>query len=493
MIIFKLVVALLLLCSPCWGAYTKWAVVTDAEFGAVGDGSNDDTAEIQAALDTGSPVYIPPGTYKVSSDLLLNYPGQIISGQINANGTSHIYIISNAGFTNGVVKVLARNIQIRDLLFTFAQPNNDDLSDVDGDSNTTESCGDVWDDDNSLFTSCLAYMWAHGLTQYVPAVYSNGYPVDINDCKITNAWDGIYLNGAVGGTSIHNLEISSFDDAVEVASLTNGSVNIDSMHYWPFDLTSSENDDISSFLFDIDDTTEPSGSVAVKVGDCYPGSQVNITNAMFMYSYGIFMQTRAVPGSVNYPRVTFKNSWDERANAILMLDGELLVDSCLLQCTTAGAPLPYTGSGYSLRKLAGKAVIKNSYIRFSWYVGSNGPSGCDDGIIYNKTGDLIIDGCYIYKTGDELYNFNIEGGQCIFSNNVFFMNAHVTPAIGYVASGALITMVGNRFTYGVPVKLAADGDHILYGNWFYADGQDSGGNDLPSSYSGIVYENNIDQ
>lgn len=50
------------------------------DFGAVGDGSNDDTAEIQAAIDaaaaygvgyTGATVYFPPGRYKISSSLTL--------------------------------------------------------------------------------------------------------------------------------------------------------------------------------------------------------------------------------------------------------------------------------------------------------------------------------------------------------------------------------------------------------------------------------------
>jgi polygalacturonase len=39
------------------------------DFGAVGDGSNDDTAAIQAALNTGKYVYLPKGTYKTTSSL----------------------------------------------------------------------------------------------------------------------------------------------------------------------------------------------------------------------------------------------------------------------------------------------------------------------------------------------------------------------------------------------------------------------------------------
>ena len=47
--------------------------VSVKDFGAVGDGTTDDTAAIQAALDTMQPVYMPPGEYLVTDTLLLEY------------------------------------------------------------------------------------------------------------------------------------------------------------------------------------------------------------------------------------------------------------------------------------------------------------------------------------------------------------------------------------------------------------------------------------
>lgn len=47
-------------------------VVSVKDFGAVGDGTTDDTAAIQAAIDTGNPVYIPPSTYKTTSPLTMS-------------------------------------------------------------------------------------------------------------------------------------------------------------------------------------------------------------------------------------------------------------------------------------------------------------------------------------------------------------------------------------------------------------------------------------
>jgi len=56
--------------------------VKDPTYGAVGNGVTDDTAAIQAAIDSsyGADVYFPPGTYRVTAPLLLNTQGAILRG-----------------------------------------------------------------------------------------------------------------------------------------------------------------------------------------------------------------------------------------------------------------------------------------------------------------------------------------------------------------------------------------------------------------------------
>ena len=52
-------------------------------FGAVGDGSTDDTTALQSAINSGLPLYCPPGTYKTTATLLVTKPandGQTIRG-----------------------------------------------------------------------------------------------------------------------------------------------------------------------------------------------------------------------------------------------------------------------------------------------------------------------------------------------------------------------------------------------------------------------------
>lgn len=66
------------------------------EKGAKGDGVTDDTAAIQAALTASHSVYLPAGTYKISSDLEFS-AGQILHG----DGPNSSYLV-NAGTTDGI-------------------------------------------------------------------------------------------------------------------------------------------------------------------------------------------------------------------------------------------------------------------------------------------------------------------------------------------------------------------------------------------------------
>ena len=55
-------------------------IVSVKDFGAIGDGSNDDTASFQAAIDsletTGGTLFIPKGNYKITSQLNVIYTEQ---------------------------------------------------------------------------------------------------------------------------------------------------------------------------------------------------------------------------------------------------------------------------------------------------------------------------------------------------------------------------------------------------------------------------------
>lgn len=76
-------------------------------YGAVGDGVTDDTAAVQAALNSGGSnvVYFPEGVYKVSSQLEYPYKRIMIIG--DGSGKSIIRLADNAvGFESGVIPLL---------------------------------------------------------------------------------------------------------------------------------------------------------------------------------------------------------------------------------------------------------------------------------------------------------------------------------------------------------------------------------------------------
>ena len=60
-------------------------VVSVKDFGAVGDGVAIDTSAIQAALNTGKAVFVPSGTYRVTSSLSITATGQSLYGAGNSS------------------------------------------------------------------------------------------------------------------------------------------------------------------------------------------------------------------------------------------------------------------------------------------------------------------------------------------------------------------------------------------------------------------------
>jgi|GEM_PF-3293936 hypothetical protein len=98
--------------------------VSVKDFGAVGDGVADDTAAIQAALNTGNSVYLPDGTYKTTSPLYLDSEAVLFG-----SGKSNV-VIKKTTTTSGVGSNTARggavtDSYVKNCIIICRHPNND--------------------------------------------------------------------------------------------------------------------------------------------------------------------------------------------------------------------------------------------------------------------------------------------------------------------------------------------------------------------------------
>jgi hypothetical protein len=85
-----------------------WVNIKDPKFGAIGNGSHDDTAAIQAAIDYAfahnrNAIYCPAGTYKVSNTIWLDPPNNMRAqtwagtGHFTASGNVLTVASTNSG------------------------------------------------------------------------------------------------------------------------------------------------------------------------------------------------------------------------------------------------------------------------------------------------------------------------------------------------------------------------------------------------------------
>jgi hypothetical protein len=181
------------------------AVASVIDFGAVGDGTTDDTAAIQAALNASNTVYLPAGSYKITDQLTL---------------PNNALMFGDDRYNSRLV------VQ-----------NDFNLS-----ANGVLSLGAVHEPGPNLHDFGI-YMYQDGtetvranLIQYPPAIdlATNRAPrTMINRMHIQGAKVGIDASGNNGGTHINNVEIMAYDTGI----LFNGSLDfcyLSDVEMWPF-------------------------------------------------------------------------------------------------------------------------------------------------------------------------------------------------------------------------------------------------------------------
>ena len=101
---------------------SDWVSVKD--FGAVGNGTTDDTSAVQAAINVGGSIYFPPGTYKLSSQITYTMPTTVTSINIFGAGAEQTQLVWAAGGGMRINHIGQYNSShVRDLCFMTGSSN----------------------------------------------------------------------------------------------------------------------------------------------------------------------------------------------------------------------------------------------------------------------------------------------------------------------------------------------------------------------------------
>lgn len=93
--------------------------VSVKDFGAVGDGVADDTAAIQAAIDSGASIYFPNGTFKINSSITIDVSNVNIYGAgrdqsiIQASGAFPVFEFGNDPLVTNISNFVLKNLAVQ--------------------------------------------------------------------------------------------------------------------------------------------------------------------------------------------------------------------------------------------------------------------------------------------------------------------------------------------------------------------------------------------
>ena len=206
--------------------------VSVKDFGAVGDGTTDDTSAIQSALNTGRVVLLPAGTYKVTSTLNITVNGTGLVGEgkksvIAPNaGSTDIFLIGDG--TNPCSGLIFKDFQIwpsaartggyafncRFICYSyFYNVRIGDLNDYTANSNTHRLYDGIYFD---RFAQCIIeggeiVVAQNGIKTRGNADQSFGLELSIDgDLRIVFAGGkAIWIGGASGGIYFNRFDISA--------------------------------------------------------------------------------------------------------------------------------------------------------------------------------------------------------------------------------------------------------------------------------------------
>jgi hypothetical protein len=201
--------------------------VTVKDFGAVGDGTTDDTTAIQAALDTGKAIYAPVGTYLISSTLRLAADGQIFygAGTGNVNEPART-ILKWGGAANGKMFSISngtsenwQNCTFRDMFL-----NGNSLANIAVECYDSTISGGAWR--NRFVNLTISNLAGANSTAF--DLGSGSFPDFAHDTEISSCFVIGAVRGAIGAGSLQRFINTTFSSCTSGVSALAGSA-------WSFD------------------------------------------------------------------------------------------------------------------------------------------------------------------------------------------------------------------------------------------------------------------
>lgn len=421
------------------------------DYGAAGNGITDDTAAIQAAISTGQHVYIPTGSYLITSALTITQPGQMISG----DGRNASVLVVNYTFNlsaQGVIVFACGEAgpQLQDFGMSFAQPDTANRSD---------------------------------LIQYPVAIHAVNTPrFTITSLKITNAMNGIDMTGNCGGATINLLEMSAYTTGITIDGSLD-TVRINQFHYWCFSMTSGQ----TSIFFN--------SSKAMDVGRV---DSLVLSEFLNISSLGLDMHSTAAGD----PWVYISDSGFDTFNGIRISGGSLQMTNSYI--TLAGNPVLR-----GVHQTGGTIQFSNCYFTS----GQSQPfmlmeNMSDGGLQVDNCAFNFASGAQ-FSIGGNMSNNSIQVSNCRFkaqtgafqllgaapgTNKIHLTNNIIETAnIGYNQPLVLVTganrvyMTGNRVNDGSGTFVYIEQDNL---NWISGNIGEGWNYVFPTAKNGF-YANNL--
>jgi hypothetical protein len=365
----------------------KSDAVNVKDFGAVGNGVANDTSAIQAAINTGRQVWIPAGSYYVTSALTISTPGQALIGE--GKDVSYLTVRSTFNMAASGVIVFATGEpgpQLQDFGIRFAQP------------------------DTALRSS---------LTTYPPAIYAQAIPrFSIINMKISNATNGIDMRGNSGGAFIDLLELSAYSTGIFIDGSLD-TIRINRYHFYNFDMTNNQ----AQIFY-----TAPTRAFAIgRVDGLFIHQFLNISN-LGIYTY---------QGTSGSPWVYVSDSGFDTFNGVYHTAGTLQMSNSYI--TVAASPNGLSGFGMT----GGRAMLSNMY----FWTGSNIPmikvEAAGGGSLSLNQGYFgsPINGVPFIQTVSTLSNFDLQIANTYF--DIQQVDTYCLDAGAKLANGNIFQLTNN--------------------------------------------------